>query len=148
MKRHGFALALVMAALVLISMVVAVGAQRALLAVRQGALAMARSDLTVVALGAEAAALGAPADSARTSGLPPGVVLATGTQRSGSAVAEWSMTVVSPSVVIAEIAATSAVSHGAARARYRAVLSVREDSVRGRFWAPLGGSTWVQVPSP
>lgn len=142
------ALAAVLAALVLLSMVVAVNGQRALLAVRQGRLDLARVDLAAAQAAAQAAALAAPADSAHVAAILPGAVLATGTEIAGSARATWTILgAVAPFVTVV-VEATAPVAAGAARASWRLLAAARRDSLGGARWAPVGAAGWTRVPSP
>lgn len=147
-RRPAFALAAVLGALVIMSMVVAVGAQRALLAARQAALELARADLAVSVASAQAAVLDEPADSTRVAGIRVGVLMAGGVTAAGTARAAWRlMGAVSPYATV-EIEAQAPMHAGVARALHRALVTPHVDSLGVARWMVAGGAGWVRVPLP
>ncbi len=145
--RRGFALVAVLAALIVTSLVVAITARRALAAARQGALELARVELAAALTMARASALWAATDSA-ASGLPPGVTIAEGEVRAGSAAARWTLSNAAPPYVVAELRGSATASRGTARSVMRALLEPVTDSSGGAKWRLAGGAGWVRLPAP
>lgn len=147
-RRRAFALPAVLAALVIMAMVVAISAQRALLAARLSGLEVARADMAAAALAAQAAALEVAADSARCAQLAPRESLASGEQRAGAARARWQLVGAAAPFALIEIAVDAPVFHGRARDLHRALVVPRPDTAGGLRWALAGASGWSRVPSP
>ena len=145
--RGGYALAIVLAALVIMSMTVAVSAQRALTASRLATLALARSELAAAALSGQARALEALDDSAGGPVIVPGGVLATGVAASGHARARWTVIGAAAPFAGLDVATEVPLVAGLARAQHRALAAWQTDSIRGARWTLAGGSGWVRVPS-
>lgn len=148
MSAHrGFALAAVLAALVIMAMVVAVSAQRALVAVRQAGLELARTEMAAAASSAQAAALEAPVDSAQSEAILPGAAIAAGEAGAGRAVARWELVGAAAPFATIEVEAEMAVFGGTARLSHRVLVTPVSDSTGGLRWAPAAGLGWTRVPS-
>lgn len=148
MRRRGFALAAVLAALVVMAMVVAVGAQRALMGSRESVLALARAEMSGAAASAMAAVVAARAVAGRHPVIVAGVLLDSGTAVVGRARATWTLTgLVSPYAAV-EIDARAPVFRGSARQTRRLIVGLRRDSVAGDQWVPVGGAGWGRMPAP
>lgn len=149
-RRGGFALAAVLAALMLTMMVVAVSAQRALLEVRQASLAQQRVELDAALAAAQRAALASTPDSAALVGAPPGATLAEGVEWAGNSSAAWTIRGGPPAFAVAEVAARVVTPPGIATARAvaRRVLAAKIDSLGVLHWSPVGTAGWVRMPSP
>lgn len=145
--RRGFALAAVLAALVITAMVVAVGAQRALVAARLAGLDVARAEMAAAVVTAQAAALEAPVDSVVCAEILPGALLAGGTAAAGRASARWQLVGAAAPFATIDVEAEMAVFGGRARARHRALVVPVGDSTGGLRWAPAAGLGWTRVPS-
>jgi len=145
--RRGFALAAVLASLVIMAMVVAVGAQRALVMARQAGLDVARAELAAAALSAQAVALAEPVDSAQCAGILPGAPIAAGVTGAGRASARWWLVGAAAPYVTIEVEAETPVFGGMARTRHRVLAMPVRDSAGGLRWAPVAGQGWVRVPS-
>lgn len=145
--RRGFALAAVLATLVIMAMVVAVGAQRALVGARASALAVARAEMSGAAAGALAAVIAVSADTARLPDILPGALLASGSARYGSAQAVWTLTGAINPYATVEIDVRCPVIGGSARELRRVIVSLRRDSTGGAWWVPTGGGGWGRIPS-
>ena len=145
---RGFALAAVLAALVIMAMAVAVGAQRALVAARQAGLDLARAELAAAVASAQAAALDEPVDSARCAEIIPGSLLASGEAGAGRASARWQLVGAAAPFATIAVEAEVAVFGGTARTSHRVLVSPRGDSAGGLRWAPAGGLGWTRMPSP
>lgn len=146
--RPGAALAIVLGALLLMAMVVAVSAQRALVTSRQAALELARAELLAAASSGEAAALAAPADSACCLFIVPGALIASGEVRAGRARASWTLTGAAAPFVTVDVVAEAGVLGGTARASHRALAVWWSDSAGGPRWVLAGGLGWTRRPSP
>lgn len=146
--RRGAALAVVLGALLLMAMVVAVSAQRALVTSRQAALELTRAELLAAASSGKVAALEAPADSACCAGIVPGALIAAGEVHAGRARARWSLTGAAAPFVTVDIVAEAAVSGGTASASHRALAVWRSDSAGGPHWVLAGGLGWTRRPAP
>jgi Tfp pilus assembly protein PilX len=147
-RRSGFALPAVLGALIVMAMLVAVGAQRALLAARDGALAEARVQLAAAAETALADALSRNADTLALRATPTGGVLDSGVATVGTAAARWRLSVVLAPVALLSIDASTPVREGTARVSWRLWLRPRADTAGVPAWAP-GGSGWrAQLPVP
>lgn len=144
--RRGFALAAVLAALVIMAMVVAVSAQRALVAARQAGLDLARAELAAAVSSAQVAALEAPVDSAQYAGMLPGAPLAGGETGVGRATARWTLVGAATPFATIDVEAGMPVFGGTARAWHRVLVSPVGDSTGGLRWAPAGGLGWTRVP--
>ncbi len=148
MSAHrGFALAAVLAALVIMAMVVAVSAQRALVAVRQAGLELARAELAAAVSSAQAAALEAPVDSAQREAIFPGASIAAGEAGAGQAVARWELVGAATPFATIEVEAERAVFGGKARLSHRVLVTPVADSTGGLRWSPAAGLGWTRVPS-
>lgn len=145
--RHGFALAAVLAALVIMAMVVAVSAQRALVAARLAGLDVARAELAAAVLSAQAAALEAPLDSGQWAGMHPGAPIAGGAAGAGQASARWQIVGAAAPFATIDIEAETAVYGGTARTRYRLLVTPVADSAGGLRWSPATGYGWLHMPS-
>jgi hypothetical protein len=145
-RRRGFALLAVLCTLVIMAMVVAVDAQRALLAARQGVLDLARAETAAAVAGAQAAVLDLPVDTAGAAS--PGWVLAHGEVTAGAARAQWTLVSTLPPVATVEIVTQAGAVRGSARALHHALLSPVRDSLGGLRWALVGGAGWLRMPSP
>ena len=145
--RRGFALAAVLCALVLMAMLVAVTAQRALLAARQAAIEVAQAEIAA-ALGVAAAdALESSPDSSAVR-QPAGAVLAAGQSSAGRAVARWVIVGTGTVYATVDLTAEAPVFRGVARELRRGTLVVARDSAGGLRWASATGGNWVRLPSP
>ena len=145
--RRGFALAAVLAALVIMAMVVAVGAQRALVGARESTLALARAEMSGAATGALAAVIAVPADTARLADIVPGALLDSGSASFGSARAAWTLTGAIAPYAVVEIDLRRPVIGGSAREFRRMIVGVRRDSAGEAWWVPTGGGGWGRIPS-
>jgi len=146
--RRGLALAAVLAVLVILSMVVAMSAQRALLVARQGVLDLARADIAASVASAQAALLDEDAGSARVAGIGFGVPVASGVVTAGTAQAHWRLVGAAAPFATGEIESWAPVHVGVAREVLRALLTPRIDSAGVARWALVGGAGWVRVPLP
>jgi hypothetical protein len=147
-RRHGFALAVVLAALVLMAMSLAVAAQRAILANHKAALAEADAEVTAVIAGAQAEIGASPVGSLPDTWWSPGGVLAMGSARSGLAVASWQVTRISSSLALAELTAERRAGGVVARTRQSALMSIVAESTGGVWLRVLTPGGWVVRPSP
>ena len=148
MSAHrGFALAAVLAALVIMAMVVAVSAQRALVAARQAGLSLARAELALAVSSAQAAALEAPVDSAQCEGILPGAPITGGAAGAGRAAARWRLVGAAAPFATIDVEAETPVYGGTARTWLRVVVAPVGDSIGGLRWAPAVGLGWMRVPS-
>lgn len=145
--RRGFALAAVLAALVIMAMVVAVSAQRALVAARQAGLDVARAELAAAVLSAQAAALEEPVDSVQGAGILPGAPIAGGAASAGRALARWQLVGAAVPFATIDVEAEVAVFGGTARTWHRVLVEPVADSAGGLRWAPAAGLGWIRVPS-
>jgi hypothetical protein len=148
MSRRGFALFAVLCALVIMSMVVAVNAQRALLMARLSMLDLARTEMAAAVAAARATLLDLPVDSAVARTGIPGTVLAQGETAAGPARAQWRLVTALPPFAAAEIASRAPILGGSARAIDIALVTPVRDSLGGYRWALAGGAGWVRLPSP
>lgn len=144
--RRGFVLLAVLSALVIMAMVVAVGAQRALVAARQGVLDVARAELALAVAGAQASALVAPVDSVAALAAPPGTILAAGEAAAGAARAQWTIASTLAPFATIEIDGRAPAFRGAVRTRHRLLVVAFQDSVRIVRWGRAGGAGWQQMP--
>jgi type II secretory pathway pseudopilin PulG len=144
--RRGFALAAVLATLVILSMVVAVAAQRALLASRRGALELARADIAAALVSGQVVVLDSPVDSARLAGSAPGTCIAEGALAVGTARAQWVITRAAAPFATVELEARASVIAGTAREVRRALIEGKMDSLGVVRWVLAGGAGWVRVP--
>lgn len=148
MNAHrGFALAAVLGALVVMAMVVAVSAQRALVAARQAGLDVARAELAAAAASAQAAALEEPVDSAQCKGILPGAPIASGAAVAGRATARWQLVGAAAPFATIDVEAAMPVFGGTARTWHRVLVAPVGDSTGGLRWTPAAGSGWMRVPS-
>lgn len=148
MSAHrGFALAAVLAALVIMAMVVAVSAQRALMGARQAGLDLARAELAAAVLSAQAAALEEPVDSAQCEGIFPGAPIAGGEASAGRASARWQLVGAAAPFATIDVEAEMPVFGGTARTWHRVLVAPVGDSTLGLRWAPAAGIGWTRVPS-
>lgn len=145
--RRGFALAAVLAALVITAMVLAVGAQRALMAARLAALDVARAELAAAVVSAQAAALEEPVDSADCAGILPGAPIAGGEAAAGRASARWQLVGAAAPFATIDVEAEMAVFGGTARTWHRALVEPVADSAGRLRWTPAAGLGWMRVPS-
>lgn len=145
--RRGFALAAVLAALVIMAMVVAVGAQRALVVARQAGLDLARAELAAAVASAQAAALGEPVDSTQLQGILPGAPIASGASGAGRALARWRLLGAAAPFATIDVEAEMPVYGGTARTWYRVLVAPVLDSTGALRWAPAAGLGWTRVPS-
>lgn len=146
-RRRGFALAAVLAALVIMSMVVAVGMQRALMASRQAGLDVARAQMAAAVMSAQAAALEAPLDSAQLAAMLPGAQIAGGEADAGRARARWQLVGAAAPFATLDVEAEMPVFGGTARTRHRVLVAPVGDSIGGLRWTPAAGLGWTRVPS-
>lgn len=145
--RRGFALAVVLAGLVIMAMVVAVGAQRALVGARESALALARAEMSGAATGALAAVIAVPADTARLAEIGPGALLDSGSAPFGPARATWTLTGAVAPYAMVEIDVRCPVIGGSARELRRLIVGIRRDTAGRAWWVPTGGGGWGRIPS-
>jgi hypothetical protein len=145
--RRGFVLAVVLGALVLMAMLVALTAQRALLAVRQGALDAARAEIAAALAAGEADALESPPDSLAYR-QPVGALLAAGDASAGRAAARWSIVATGTVYATVDVTAEAPVYRGVARELRRGLVVAVRDSAGGLRWASARGGNWVRLPSP
>ncbi len=145
--RRGFALAAVLGALVLMAMVVAVSAQRALLMARQGAFDAARADLSAALASAEAAALEMPVDTAALVRQPPGATLAAGSVTVGAATARWTIVATGTPFATLDLAAFAALRQGRARESRRGLVTPAPDAAGALRWVAMEGAGRVRLPS-
>jgi len=147
MPRRGFAMAAVLAALVIMAMVVAVDAQRALLVARQGNLDMTRTEMAAAVAGAKAAVLELPADTVSIPAFLPGALLARGETSAGRARAQWTLVGAAAPFAVAEIEVEAPFVRGAARERHRALVVRASDAGGGVWWEVATPAGWVRIPS-
>ncbi|MHB1313109.1 MAG: hypothetical protein ACYC3L_13920 [Gemmatimonadaceae bacterium] len=147
-RRPGFALPAVLGALILMGMLVAVGAQRALVAAHDGALAEARAQLAAVTETALADALARGPDSLAMRVTPPGGALDSGVASVGTASARWRLTVALAPVVLLSIDAAAPVRAGSARVSWRLWLRRRDEPSGVPAWSANGTGWWTQIPLP
>ncbi len=147
-SQRGFALIAVIAALVIMAMVVAVSAQRALVAARQAGLDAARAELAAAVMSAEAAALEDPVDSAECAGILPGAPMASGSAGAGRASARWRLVGAAAPFATIDVEAEMPVFGGMARTRHQVLVAPVGDSTGALRWAPAAGLGWTRVPSP
>ena len=148
MSAHrGFALAAVLAALVIMAMVVAVSAQRAMVAARQAGLDLARAELAAAVSSAQSAALEEPVDSAQCAGILPGAPIAGGEAVSGEATARWQLVGAAAPFATIDVEAERAVFGGTAPTWHRVLATPVGDSTGALRWAPAVGIGWTRVPS-
>ncbi|MDP1890780.1 MAG: hypothetical protein Q8K55_07765 [Gemmatimonadaceae bacterium] len=145
--RRGFALAAVLAAMVIMAMVVAISAQRALVAARQAGLDLARAELAAAVSSAQVAALEAPVDSALGAGILPGAPIAGGEANAGRASARWQLVGAAAPYATIDVEAEMPVYGGTARIWHRVLVAPVGDSAGGLRWAPAAGLGWTRVPS-
>lgn len=148
MPRRGFALAAVLAALVIMAMLVAVGGQRALVGARESALALARVEMTAAAGAAMATVVTVPADSAVLAVSVPGALLDSGSAAFGTARASWRLTAAIVPYATVEIDVRAPVITGSTRELRRLMMSLRTDSAGARWWVPAGGGGRGRIPAP
>jgi type II secretory pathway pseudopilin PulG len=146
-SRSGFALPAVLAALVVMAMLVAVAAQRALVAVRDSALTEARVQLAAATQTAAAEVLARAPDTLALGAAPPGAAVDSGRCRVGSAEAAWRVTAVRSPLVLLAIDASSPVRGGVARIATHIWLRRRFSSAGTPEWSLAGTGWWVQIPS-
>ena len=146
--RRGFALPAVLAALVIMAMVVAVSAQRALVGARESSLMLARAEMSGAVVQAAATVLTEPVDSARLPALVPGALLDSGSARFGSARATWTLTSLLAPYATAEIDARAPVISGSARELSRVIVGLQRDSSGALWWVRSGGDGRGRVPAP
>jgi Tfp pilus assembly protein PilX len=146
-RRRGFALAVVLAALVLMAMSLAVAAQRAILANHRAALAEADAEVTAVVAGAQADIGATPVDALPDTAWSPGSLLASGTARAGLAVASWHVTRISSSLALAELTAERHTAGAVARTRQSALMTIVAESAGGVWLRVLTPGGWVVRPS-
>ncbi len=146
--RRGYALAAVLAVLVIMAMSVAVGAQRALRTRQQAALELARSELAAAVESGQAAGLDALTGAPCCPDIIPGAVLAAGEGTAGKARTRWRLIGAAAPYATLELAAEMPVRGGFARVRQRVLVAWRADSVGGGQWVPAGASGWTRLPSP
>lgn len=144
---RGFALAAVLSALVIMAMVVAVSAQRALVGARQAGLDLARAELAAAVSSAQAAALEVPVDSVQCAGILPGAPIADGKTGAGRASARWHLVGAAAPFATIEVEAEMPVFGGTARSWHRVIVAPVGDSAGGLRWAPAAGLGWTRVPS-
>lgn len=148
MSAHrGFALAAVLAALVIMAMVVAVSVQRALVAARQAGLDLARAELAAAVSSAQVAALDAPVDSAQCADILPGAPIVGGEAGAGRARARWQIVGAAAPFATIDVEAEIPVYGGTARTWHRVLVAPVGDSTGGLRWAPAAGLGWTRVPS-
>lgn len=147
-SRRAFVLPAVLAALVVMAMLVAVAAQRALVATRDAALSEARVELAAAAQVAMADALAQAVDTVRLRAAAPGVPLDSGLSRIGSAEASWRVTVVLAPIVLLSIEASSPAREFTARSSWRLWLRRRETPSGEPVWASVGSGWRARFPSP
>jgi len=145
-RRPGFALPAVLGALIVMAMLVAVGAQRALVAARDSALAEARVLLAAATETALAEVLARGADTLAVRAAPPGGVLDSGMASVGAASARWRLSVALAPVVLLSIDARAPLRAGSARVSWRLWLRPRVDRAGRPIWGPDGTGWWVQLP--
>jgi len=145
--RRGFALAAVLAALVLMAMSVAIAAQRAFVAVRRAGMAEADAGLAAAVAGAQAAISGSVVVLGDTA-WSPGTVLASGAVPAGDAVASWQVTRASTSLALAEVTAEWRSRGVLARTRRSGLLTIVPDSAGGARLRVFAPRPWVVLPSP
>jgi len=147
-RRSGFALAAVLAALVIMAMLVAVGAQRALVGARESALALARAEMSAAAAGAVARVVTVPADTASLTVHVPGALIDSGSVVFGAARASWRLTAVVVPYATVEIDVRAPVITGSTRELRRLLMSLRPDSAGALWWVPAGGGGRGRIPAP
>ncbi len=146
-ERRGFALAVVLSALVIMAMAVAVGAQRTLVVARQSMLDLARAELAAAVSSGKAAALNESADSARRARIVPGALLASGEVVAGRASARWQLVGAAAPYATIDVEAETPAFGGSARASHRVVVVPQADSSGTVRWVPAGGLGWTRLPS-
>ena len=147
-RRGGFALASVLAALVIMAMLVAVGAQRALVGARESALALARVEMSAAAAGAVATVVTASVDSARLAVSVPGALIDSGSLAFGTARASWRLIAAIVPYATIEIDVRAPVITGSTRERRRLTVSLRPDTAGALWWVPAGGGGRGRSPAP
>jgi len=151
-SRRGFALAAVLAALVIMAMLVAVGAQRALVGARESALALARAEMSAAAAGALAEVVTVPADSTQLAVIVPGALLDSGSADFGAARASWRLIAASAAAsgpwATVDIDARAPVITGSTRELRRLTVSLRPDTSGALWWVPNGGGGRGRIPAP
>ncbi len=148
MSRRAFALPVVLAAMVLMAMVVAVGAQRALRSMRQAGLELARVELAIAVAGGQSAGLDSVGVRACCPVIIPGALIASGEAVTGRARARWTLVGAAPPFAAMDLTAETPVYGGNARVRHRLLLAWEPDSTGLGRWVPLAGLGWTRVPSP
>jgi hypothetical protein len=146
-RRPGFALAAVLAALVLMAMLVAVAAQRALVLAREGTLALARSELALVTEESVAQLLARSADSAAVRAAAPGALLDSGTVARAPAQASWRLLAAPGGFSELAITAEVPVRGGVAREARRVLLRLALDSTGEERWRSAGSGWTAKVPA-
>jgi len=146
--RRGFALAAVLAALVIMAMLVAVGAQRALVGARESALALARVEMSAAAAGALAAVVTVPADSTLLAVGVPGALIDSGSADFGAARATWRLNAAIAPYGTVEIDARAPVITGSTRELRRLIMSLRPDTAGALWWVPAGVGGRGRIPVP
>src|SRR5512140_472516 len=111
-RRRGIVLPSVLAALVIMAMIVAISAQRALVAARLGGLILARADLAAAVAAAQAAALEAAADSVDGARMTQGELLSVGETTAGAAQASWRIVGAAAPFALVEIDARAPLLRG------------------------------------
>lgn len=144
-ERRGFALAAVLTVLIIMSMVVAVRAQRALITARQGVLDLAQAEIEAAVAEAQVELLAQLPDS--TAALP-GVVLANGETAVGAARARWTVSGAASPFAMATIEGEAPSFSGVARSRRGALLLLARDSAGAPQWRLAEGAGWARMPSP
>lgn len=148
MARRAFALPSVLAGLVIMAMIVAVGAQRALSGARESALRLARTEMSGAATGAVATVMTEPVDTSLLPAFVPGALLDSGSAAFGSARASWTLTSALAPYATAEIDARSPVLSGSTREVSRIIVRLRRDSTGVLWWVPVGRGGRGRVPAP
>ncbi len=147
-ERRGFALAAVLAALVIMAMLVAVGAQRALVGARESALALARVEMSAAAAAAVATVVTASVDTARLALRVPGALIDSGSAAFGAARASWRLSAGIVPYATIEIDARAPVISGSTRELRRLTLTLRPDTAGALWWVPAGGGGRGRIPVP
>ncbi|MBW7932581.1 MAG: hypothetical protein H3C62_03010 [Gemmatimonadaceae bacterium] len=146
--RKGFALAAVLATLILLSMSVAIGAQQALRSVRESELAATAASLDAAALAARIAALESPVDSLCCGTFAPGATLGGGGGAAGAAVHRWNLLGTVAPYAVLEVQVEQPIRGGVARERFRLAIIWQADSAGLGHWSAADVAGWIRLPVP
>lgn len=145
--REGFALPAVMVILVILSLSIAVSAQRTLRVVRGTEFATAEADMQAAALAARVSALETNLDSACCTEFRAGTVLASHADVVEGTQMRWQVIGVAAPFADLEVTIERAMRRGTARLRFRLPVVWEPDTAGQGRWKPTDDGGWVRLPS-